>query len=67
MRFIHRRMQKFLSYNLSAESSRFEHASTLNTVNNLGNLYSDQGKLDEAETMYVRALQGFKAKLGAEH
>jgi Tfp pilus assembly protein PilF len=35
-----------------------EHTSTLNTVNNLGNLYADQGKLGEAERMYERALQG---------
>ncbi|KAN0068529.1 hypothetical protein V8E54_013253 [Elaphomyces granulatus] len=34
------------------------HTSTLDTVNNLGNLYADQGKLDEAEKMYQRALQG---------
>ncbi|CAG8975658.1 hypothetical protein HYALB_00014088, partial [Hymenoscyphus albidus] len=26
-----------------------DHTSTLGTVNNLGNLYSDQGKLVEAE------------------
>jgi Tfp pilus assembly protein PilF len=35
-----------------------KHTSTLNTVNNLGILYADQGKLDEAEKMYMRALQG---------
>jgi Tfp pilus assembly protein PilF len=29
---------------------------TLNTVNNLGNLYADQGKLAEAEKIYIRAL-----------
>jgi Tetratricopeptide repeat len=28
------------------------HTSTLDTANNLGNLYADQGKLDEAEKMY---------------
>jgi hypothetical protein len=28
------------------------HTSTLNTVNNLGLLYSNQGKLAEAEQMY---------------
>jgi tetratricopeptide (TPR) repeat protein len=32
------------------------HTSTLNTVNNLGNLYADQGKLAEAEEMYQRML-----------
>jgi hypothetical protein len=29
-----------------------DHTSTLGTVNNLGNLYSDQGKLKEAEMIY---------------
>ncbi|CAN9242765.1 unnamed protein product [Alternaria alternata] len=37
------------------------HSSTLNTVNNLGSLYADQGKLDEAEKMYERALRGYEA------
>jgi Tfp pilus assembly protein PilF len=36
-----------------------EHTSTLDTVNNLGLLYSDQGKLEEAEEMYQRALKGY--------
>jgi Tfp pilus assembly protein PilF len=35
-----------------------EHTSTLQIVNNLGNLFVDQGKLGEAEQMYQRALQG---------
>jgi tetratricopeptide (TPR) repeat protein len=33
----------------------------------LGRLYADQGKLDEAEKMYERALQGREKALGAEH
>ncbi len=37
-----------------------EHISTLDTVNNLGNLYSNQGKLVEAEKMYQRALEGYE-------
>jgi tetratricopeptide (TPR) repeat protein len=37
-----------------------EHTSTLQTVNNLGNLYADQGKMAEAEEMYVRALRGYE-------
>ena len=44
-----------------------EHTSTLHTVNNLGNLYRDQGKLVEAEKMYMRALHGVEKTLGAEH
>lgn len=35
-----------------------DHLSTLETVDNLGNLYRDQGKLEEAEQMYQRALAG---------
>jgi Tfp pilus assembly protein PilF len=31
-----------------------DHTSTLDTVNNLGALYADQGKLGEAETMFQR-------------
>jgi tetratricopeptide (TPR) repeat protein len=37
-----------------------DHASTLDMVNNLGLLYADQGKLDEAEKMYQQALQGYE-------
>ncbi|KAL8810966.1 MAG: hypothetical protein Q9223_007633 [Gallowayella weberi] len=44
-----------------------EHTSTLDTVNNLGLLYSDQGKMAEAEEMYMRALKGYEKAWGAEH
>ncbi|CAG8024249.1 unnamed protein product [Penicillium nalgiovense] len=43
------------------------HTSTLVTVNNLGNLFSDQGKLKEAEEMYQRALVGQEEALGPNH
>jgi len=43
------------------------HTSTLDTVNNLGNLYFNQGKLVEAEKMYERALQGKEEALGPNH
>jgi tetratricopeptide (TPR) repeat protein len=33
----------------------------------LGVLYTDQGKLDEAEKMYQRALQGFEKALGVDN
>jgi len=36
-----------------------EHTSTLHAVNNLGVLYKNLDRLDEAEKMYQRALQGF--------
>jgi Tfp pilus assembly protein PilF len=38
---------------------------TLDTVNNLGNLHANQGKLGEAEQMYQRALRGKEKALGA--
>ncbi len=44
-----------------------EHTSTLDTVNNLGNLYTNQGKLAEAEKMYQRALEGKEKALGPEY
>jgi tetratricopeptide (TPR) repeat protein len=44
-----------------------EHTSTLQTVDNLGVLYQNQGKLAEAEQMFERALQGREKALGAEH
>ncbi|KAH6383964.1 hypothetical protein HBI60_252390 [Parastagonospora nodorum] len=44
-----------------------EHTSTLNTVNNLGVLYKNLGRLDEAEKMYQRALQGKEKAWGPEH
>jgi tetratricopeptide (TPR) repeat protein len=44
-----------------------EHVETLDTVNNLGILYKDQGKLKEAEEMLLRVLRGFEDALGAKH
>jgi Tfp pilus assembly protein PilF len=38
-----------------------EHTETIDTVNNLGLLYADLGRLDEAEKVFQRALQGVKA------
>ncbi|KAJ5641444.1 hypothetical protein N7490_005444 [Penicillium lividum] len=43
------------------------HSSTLDTVDDLGNLYGRQGKLDEAEQMYKRALAGKEKALGPDH
>ena len=43
------------------------HTSTLDTVNNLGNLYRIQGKLDAAEQMCMRALAGKEKALGPDH
>lgn len=44
-----------------------DHPSTAITVNNLGTLCRDQGKLDEAEKMYQRALAGKEKALGPDH
>ena len=44
-----------------------DHTSTLDTVNNLGLLYADQGKLGEAERMCQRALAGNEKALGPDH
>ena len=44
-----------------------DHTSTLDTVNNLGNLYADRGKMEQAEELYMRALRGKEKALGAEH
>lgn len=46
---------------------RPEHTSKLDTVNNLGNLYSDLGRMDEAEAMYQRALQGYEKAVKSEN
>jgi tetratricopeptide (TPR) repeat protein len=39
-----------------------DHTSTLDTVNSLGLLYGDEGKLDEADQMYMRALAGCRTR-----
>jgi hypothetical protein len=44
-----------------------EHPSTLSSVNNLAEVFRDQGKYEEAEEMHRRALEGREKVLGAEH
>ena len=44
-----------------------DYTSTLDTVNNLGLLYADQGHLEEAEMMYNRALAGYEKVCGPDH
>ncbi|SPQ22034.1 4d02eded-7eb9-4f7f-9943-741b74605947 [Thermothielavioides terrestris] len=41
--------------------------STLETVNNLGNVYRKRGRLTEAESMFQRALEGQENALGRDH
>ncbi|KAF2175942.1 hypothetical protein K469DRAFT_683324 [Zopfia rhizophila CBS 207.26] len=57
-----------LQQRLLQHAARHEHFITDGkTVNNLGNLYKNQGKLAEAEAMYSRALQGYEEALGPKH
>jgi Tfp pilus assembly protein PilF len=44
-----------------------EYTSTLDTINNLGVLYVDQGKLGLAKQMHKRALRAQKKALGPEY
>lgn len=44
-----------------------DYISTLDAVNNLGVIYCQRGKLDEAEQMHKRALAGREKALGADH
>lgn len=45
----------------------FKHIFTLSIVNNLGLLYTNQGKMNEAEKMYQLALRGCEKALGLKH
>jgi hypothetical protein len=44
-----------------------EPTSTLDTVNNLGTLYADQGKMVEAEEVLLRALREYEKAFGTDH
>ena len=44
-----------------------EHTSTLDTVNNLGILYSNQGKVAKTEEILLRALKGKGKVWGTEY
>ena len=44
-----------------------KHSDTLNTVNNLASLLKKQNKLDEAESLFRRALEGLEETLGPNH
>ena len=43
-----------------------DHTFTLGTVNSLGLLYSDQGKMADAEAMWLRALAGYEKAGGPD-
>jgi serine/threonine protein kinase/lipopolysaccharide biosynthesis regulator YciM len=44
-----------------------DHPETLDTKNNLAQLYYDQGKYERAEPLWQEALEASTARLGAEH
>jgi tetratricopeptide (TPR) repeat protein len=44
-----------------------EHMSTLDTVNNLGVIYKELGRMEKAEQMLQRALEGYEKACGREH
>jgi len=44
-----------------------EHPDTATSLNNLAELYRYQGKYEQAEPLYLRALSIFEQRLGAEH
>jgi tetratricopeptide (TPR) repeat protein len=58
------RCQEYLGRGLAGEDND---ESVLAAIHGLGSLFSDQGKLDEAEEMYRRALAGYEKRLGLEH
>src|SRR5437762_4690933 len=45
----------------------FDDITAMNAMHMLGDLYSDQGRLTEAESMYQRALEGSEKALGRDH
>lgn len=55
-----------LAQQVSEKGLSSDHPSEFDTVNNLGSLYRDQGKLVETENMYQRALQGYEKALDPE-
>jgi Heterokaryon incompatibility protein (HET) len=52
---------------ITTPSHRLTFARQMNTVNILGNLYRDQGRLKEAEEMYQRAQAGYEKALEPCH
>lgn len=50
-----------------AKTLGLDNPSTLGAVNNLGLVYKDQGKLEEAKEMLQQALAGYEKSLGKDH
>ncbi len=43
-----------------------EHPDVANSLNNLGNLYKNQKRYEEAEPLYLKAIEFYKKLLGKE-
>jgi pentatricopeptide repeat protein len=44
-----------------------DHPSTLTSMHNLASTYGNQGRWEEAEKLFVQAMETLKTKLGADH
>ena len=44
-----------------------DHPETLATMIGLAQVYKNQGRYEEAETLYLQCLEGRKVKLGADY
>ncbi|KAM7210079.1 Tetratricopeptide repeat domain containing protein [Rhypophila decipiens] len=45
----------------------FDDTRAIDAMHTLGDLYTDQGRLTEAESMYQQALEGYEKALGRDH
>ncbi|KAK3946532.1 Tetratricopeptide repeat-domain-containing protein [Pseudoneurospora amorphoporcata] len=57
----------FWAWNSTGGECNIEDITIGHATHSLGDLYSDQGQLKEAETMYQRALKGYEKALGPDH
>jgi tetratricopeptide (TPR) repeat protein len=62
-----RHADRYWSYLDGMRTGQDHEFSIIDAVHSLGVLYADQGKLDKAEEMYERALQGKEKALGPNH
>jgi tetratricopeptide (TPR) repeat protein len=62
-----RHANRFGGYIDAVLAGQYDDMTTIEATHNLGNLYADQGKLDKAEEMYERALEGKEKALGHDH
>ncbi|KAJ5611784.1 hypothetical protein N7528_008889 [Penicillium herquei] len=60
-------LQQLIAGNSKGKALGSDHISILETFGNIGCLYLEQGRLDQAEQMLQRALTGQEKALGADH